>query len=247
MTDNSLLFPNARPAVAPASSSGPLCTLLIDAEEDFDWSRPLHGMPYDVDCMRNLSDLQTIAGAYGAIPTYLLTYPVLMDAAIVADLRRRMSRGQCLAGIQLHPWVTPPFTEAADIRNSFATNLGPALEEAKLIQLIEMFRSCFGADPLIFRSGRYGLSPYTPALLEKHGLLIDTSLAPNTSTTSEEGPDFSAEDYHIFWFGGTDRLLELPLCRGIVGWGGKTAERLYRRFAVTPFALRGAHHSFTRR
>ena len=233
ITNIDALFPDPRPARLRGGGR-PLCTVLIDAEEDFDWDQPVNGMPYDIDCMRHLADFQTITGAYGAIPTYLLTYPILQDTGIVAALRARMAQGQCLVGIQLHPWVTPPFTEAPAIRNSFVTNLGAELEEAKLVELIRLFRQCFGIDPLVFRAGRYGLGPHTPALLEKHGLLVDTSLAPNTSSADEQGPDFSGDDYQTFWFGESRRLLEVPLCRGIAGWGGDTAMRLYRHLGNRP-------------
>ena len=233
LTNIQSLFPNASPARVPVSVGRPLCTILIDAEEDFDWDQPVNGISYNVDCMRHLADLQTVAGAYGAVPTYLLTYPVMQDAGIVAALRARIARGQCQVGIQLHPWVTPPFTESADIRNSFATNLGPELEEKKLVELIRLFRACFGSDPAVYRAGRYGVGPHTPALLEKHGLTVDTSLAPCTSSAEEQGPDFSGDDYQTFWFGGSRRLLEVPLCRGIVGWGGDPAARVYRRLATS--------------
>ena len=212
----------------------PLCCVLIDAEEDFAWPRPVRGEPYDLNCMRHLSDLHTILGAYGAVPTYLLTYPVLQDEGIVASLRARIAGGQCLVGVQLHPWVTPPFDEAPVIRNSFVTNLSPELEEAKLVELMRLFRARFGADPAVFRAGRYGLSPHTPTLLQSHGFQVDTSLAPCTSFSDEQGPDFSSDDYSTFWFGDKRRVLEIPLCRSIVGWGGQPAARVYRRLSATP-------------
>jgi hypothetical protein len=227
------LFPAARPAMLPDAAARPLCTVLIDAEEDFDWQHPVHGVAYDVGCMRHLSDLQSILGAYGAVPTYLLTYPVLQDAAIVSALRGRLARGQCLVGIQLHTWVTPPFGEAPDVRNSFGTNLTAEREEQKLLALMGLFQDRFGEPPKVFRAGRYGLGRNTPALLEKHGFLIDTSLAPCTSFGDEEGPDFSTDDFRAFWFGRSRKLLELPLCRSIVGWGGQAAARAYRWLAAT--------------
>lgn len=216
-------FPNPE----PAASRERLCCVLIDAEEDFDWQRPVRGVPHDVGCMRHLSDLQGILAAYGAVPTYLLTYPVLSDADIVSALRLRLARGECQVGIQLHPWVTPPFSEAAEPRNSFAGNLGTALEERKLLELMRRFNACFGANPGIFRAGRYGMGPDTPSLLERHGFAVDTSLAPCTSFADEAGPDYSAIDYRPFWFGQGRRLLELPLCRSVAGWGGATAARAY--------------------
>jgi hypothetical protein len=225
------LFRGVRPALLPAAAR-PLCCVLIDAEEDFDWQRPVHGTDYDLGCMRHLSDLQSILGAYGAAPTYLLTYPVLQDAAIVAALRGRLARGQCAVGIQLHTWVTPPFGETAEVRNSFGANLSAAHEEQKLLALMALFRDRFGEDPRVFRAGRYGLGQNTPALLEKHGFRIDTSLAPCTSFGDEEGPDFSTDDFAAFWFGHSRPLLELPLCRSIVGWGGQAAARAYRWLAA---------------
>jgi len=220
-------FPNA----VPVAASAPLCAVLIDAEEDFDWLHPARGVPYDVDCMRHLSDLQQIVAGHGAVPTYLLTYPVLQDAGIVADLRAMLARGVCQLGIQLHPWVTPPFSEPADVRNSFAGNLSAGLEEHKLINLMQAFRAAFGHDPTIFRAGRYGLGLQTPDLLERHGFLVDTSLAPSTSFVEEGGPDFSDSDYSTFWFGRERRILELPLCRSIAGWGGHPAAQAYRWLA----------------
>ncbi len=227
-SDGAAAFPSARPAMLPAAAARPLCTVLIDAEEDFDWQRPVHGVAYDVSCMRHLSDLQSILGAYRAVPTYLLTYPVLQDAAIVAALRGRIARGQCLVGIQLHTWVTPPFGEAPEVRNSFGTNLPAEHEERKLLALMRLFSDAFGEMPKVFRAGRYGLGRNTPRLLEKHGFLIDTSLAPCTSFGDEDGPDFSTDDFRAFWFGRSRNLLELPLCRSIVGWGGQAAARAYR-------------------
>jgi hypothetical protein len=229
----SAVFPSVRPARLAAAAAQPLCTVLIDAEEDFDWQRPVYGVAHDVGCMRHLSDLQSILGAYGAVPTYLLTYPVLQDAGIVAALRGRLARGQCQVGIQLHTWVTPPFGEAPDVRNSFGANLSAEREEQKLLVLMRLFAEAFGEMPKVFRAGRYGLGPNTPALLEKHGFLIDTSLAPCTSFGDEEGPDFSTDDFRAFWFGRSRKLLELPLCRSIVGWGGRPAARAYRWLAAT--------------
>jgi hypothetical protein len=223
------LFPAARLA-GPAAR--PLCAILVDAEEDFDWHRPVQGVAYDLGGMRHLADLQTILAAYGAMPTYLLTYPVLQDAAVVAALRRRLARGQCGVGIQLHTWVTPPFGEPAEPRNSFAANLTAAQEERKLLALMQAFRGCFGADPTVFRAGRYGLGRNTPGLLERHGFRVDTSLAPCTSFADEGGPDFSAMEFAAFWFGRQRRVLELPLCRSIVGWGGRPAASAYRRLAA---------------
>ena len=223
------LFDVRRPIDA---GSQPLCCLAIDAEEDFDWDRPIRATGYSTECMRRIADLREIVGAYGVRPTYLLTYPVLQDADCVRMIRHQHERGECDMGVQLHSWVTPPFDEAS-IDISYLGNLDAVTEERKLVTLIDGFTQAFGAAPISFRAGRYGLSGSTAHLLEKHGFVVDTSLAPRTDFRSEGGPDFSRYECDPFWFGRTRSLLELPLCRSLVGWGGPLAPFLYR-FAAPP-------------
>ena len=68
-------------------------------------------------------------------------------------------------------------------------------------------------------------------MLERHGFTVDTSLAPRTASSDEGGPDHTEYEYETFWFGEGRRLLELPLCRSIVGWGGSFAPAIYRRMS----------------
>lgn len=234
------------PAPAPvrARAAAPACTVAIDAEEDFDWRRPLPDTHYSTAAMRHTEPLHAILGAYGIVPAYLVTYPVLQDEDAVRSLRRRAEHGECVLGLQLHPWVTPPFdggaapgpSARAGIASSFAGNLAPGVEERKLVTLQRRFVACFGAAPRLFRAGRYGLGPATPALLEKHGIEIDLSLAPRTSFAAQGGPDFSGFDCGLFWFGQARRLLEIPLCRSIIGWGGALGRRAYARLSRPAFA-----------
>jgi len=231
-----LLFPNARPALP--RSDDPILTMAVDAEEDFDWDRPVHGTPYTTGHMREIRDLQAIAGAYGLRPTYLLTYPVLEDTEVVRILERHLRRGECDVGVQLHPWVTPPFTGDGGTSASYSGNLPREVEARKLESLGRRFAERFGRAPRIYRAGRYGLSRHTAAALEEFGFEIDTSLAPRTDFSPEGGPDYSGHDYQPFWFGRRRALLELPLCRSIVGWGGRRAPGIYRALADNPAPLR---------
>jgi len=216
--------------VARPVSPQPVCTLAIDAEEDFDWNAPIQGIQHSTGHLRNVRALQDILGAYGIVPTYLVTYPVLEDADVVRIIRRQLERGQCALGIQLHPWVTPPFEDVRGHSRSYSGNLDPDLEERKLVALKTRFREAFGFDPEVYRAGRYGLSERTSLMLEQHGFTIDTSIAPRTNFTAEEGPDYSDYDCELFWFGHGRNLLEIPLCRSIVGWAGPLAPTLYHGF-----------------
>ena len=222
-------FAISQPAVArPGTHLG---TVVIDAEEDFDWNSPVQGSRTSTAHLRQVATLHEILGSWQAIPTYLLTYPVLEDADVVRLLRRQLERGQCAVGLQLHPWVTPPFEETPSRRNSFLGNLGPAIEERKLLTLKARFEQCFGFAPIVYRAGRYGFSLHTADLLEKHGLRIDTSLAPQTNFVAEGGPDYTAYDYGLFWFGQQRPLLEVPLCRSVVGWARGWGSPLYQALA----------------
>lgn len=214
---------------AKPSAERPVCTVVIDAEEDFDWGTPVQGTSHSTANMANVKTLNTIFDAYGLVPAYLLTYPVLEDREVVRIIRRQIERGSCVIGIQLHPWVTPPFAGPPTARSSFAANLGDDLEERKLVALTEKFAAVFGFAPRVYRAGRYGLSTRTAGLLEKHGFTIDTSVAPRTSFIAEEGPDYTEYDCQPFWFGERRSLLEVPLCRSVVGWAGLAAPALYRR------------------
>jgi hypothetical protein len=224
--------------ISPAVMRGPgaLGTLVIDAEEDFDWEYPIQGTQHSTAHMKNIRLLHTILSSYGIVPTYLLTWPVLENEDVVRIIRTQLDRGQCEAGIQLHPWVTPPFDDVLAHHTSFSGNLDEDFEEKKLVALKTRFREVFGFDSTIYRSGRYGLGSFTSGLLEKHGFLIDTSVAPRTSYRAEGGPDYSLHDYELFWFGRQRRLLEIPLCRSIVGWAGGAAPGLYRMFSAPRLA-----------
>ena len=222
-------FSNIRPALLAGTPRN--CSIVIDTEEDFDWDRPVQGIAQSTRHIRTLPILAALLRPYGAVPTYLLTYPVLEDPDAVAIIRHQLEAGTCAVGLQLHPWVTPPFGSDFSPRASFIGNLTANEEEQKLLSLKARFVACFGFAPQIYRAGRYGLSASTPRLLEKHGFTIDTSIAPRTSFTSDGGPDYTDHDNRMFWFGSQATLLEVPLCRSLVGWGGRIAPVLYGRLA----------------
>jgi hypothetical protein len=215
-------------AAAVPADPRPVCALAVDAEEDFDWDRPLASTQHSTHSMRNINDLQEVVGAYGVRPTYLLTYPILDDDVVIHLLRRQLNRGYCDVGAQLHPWVNPPLSGEGGLGASFSGNLPPGLEEAKLVALKARFIERFGRPPIAYRAGRYGFGYETADLLERHGFEIDTSVAPRTTSYDEGGPDYADFDYELFWFGRERRLLEVPLCRSVVGWGGRLAPPVYR-------------------
>jgi hypothetical protein len=223
---SSVSFPFCVPAQLRGANR--VATVFVDTEEDFDWDHPVEGTSQATAYLRHIPDLQHILGAHGIKPTYLLTYPVLQNANVVYSLRRAAEIGQCGLGLQLHSWVTPPLDGRRDAAASFAGNLERNFEAAKLHQLVLRFTECFGFYPRIFRAGRYGLGAHTPDLLEDFGFEMDTSIAPRSSMADKFGPDFSRYDFQPFWFGRSRAVLELPLCRSVIGWGGAAGVALYR-------------------
>ncbi len=216
------------PVPARLREPKPVATVIIDTEEDFDWLTPVEGTPFDTAYLHHLDQLSPILRAYGAVPTLLLTYPVLENPKVVTQLRRMAERGDCALGLQLHAWITPPFAGQPRSDLSFASNLDSEIEAQKLENLHEKFVDCFAMPPTVFRSGRYGLGPHTARLISKLGVSIDTSLAPRTSMAGEGGLDYSAIDFEPFWFGDDRKLLELPLCRSVIGWGRAFGRAAYR-------------------
>lgn len=223
------LFNNVTPVEIRLAA--PVLAVAIDTEEDFDWNSPTPGTSHSTAHLRNLLKVGGILSAYNIVPTYLLTYPVLLDDDVVRIVRYQVEKGRCALGIQLHPWVTPPFLGEGGVRASFLGNLPPGIEELKLRSCVDRFFSCFGIRPTVFRAGRYGLSKNTSDLLEQYGFLVDTSVAPRTSWFAEGGPDYTDYDCGLFRFGRDRQLLEIPLCRSVIGWGGGQSARLYKVFS----------------
>lgn len=202
---------------APLSQKTLIVT--IDAEEGFDWARPFSRSSTNVVSMRSQHLAHSVFSRHGIIPTYLVDYPVASQDAGRAPLREILQAGLCDIGAQLHPWVTPPYSEDLSPRNSYAGNLKASLEQAKIERLTSEIEAAFGISPRIFRSGRYGAGPNTGAALKQLGYLADTSIVPHWSFHYDGGPDFRALSAFPFWVDRERTLLELPLSAALTGPG----------------------------
>jgi hypothetical protein len=110
-----------------------------------------------------------------------VTYPVVTRDVGSAFLSECPKDGRCQIGAQLHPWVTPPFDEIVNPHNSFACNLPPSSEFAKLKTLTEALSKRFGIRPATYRAGRYGIGPNTVKALSALGYQLDSSVVPEHS------------------------------------------------------------------
>lgn len=221
------------PVIRLPTDSPPILLVMVDAEEEFDWDAGFDRANTDVTSITELERAHEVFDPFGVKPTYVVDHPVAECDIAAGILRGLLESGRCEIGAHLHPWVTPPFDEEVNRRNSFPGNLPPQLEDAKLTTLVETLEQAVGQRPVVYQAGRYGIGRNTAALLERLGFEVDFSAAPPYDYSSEGGPDFSAFRPEPYWFGPGGRLLGLPLTGAFVGLARNAAPRLYRA-AIRP-------------
>jgi hypothetical protein len=142
-------------------------------------------------------------------------------------------------GAHLHPWVNPPHVEDVSAANSYVGFLPEAVERAKLEALCRRIEERFGARPIAYRAGRYGVGPNSGQLLEEAGFRLDSSVRSRFDYSHQHGPDFCGLPQDPYWAGPGRTLMELPLSTAFVGLLRGGGERLYRA-AQTMGPLAGA-------
>ena len=186
-----------------------------DAEEEFDWGKPLDRNSTATSAFEKLPQANRRFVTRGVIPTYGVDYPVVANPRSADALARMHHDGDCDTGTHLHPWVSPPHDEEVKPFNSFAGTLPAALEEAKLRILTERIREVVGASPLAYRAGRYGIGPRTAAILSRLGYRLDLSVRARFDYSREGGPDFT--HHPITPYRIDEDLLEVPLTTCLAG------------------------------
>ena len=104
----------------------PLLLVLIDTEEEFDWSRPHDRASVGTSSIAAQTRAQAIFDRHGIRPIYCIDYPVAETG--YGLLRELHAEAKCDIGAHLHPWVNPPHDEPLTNRNSYPGNLPRALE-----------------------------------------------------------------------------------------------------------------------
>ena len=200
----------------------------IDTEEDFDWRAPFTRTDYRLDSVPMLAACQSYFERAGAVPIYLIDWPIVSDDRAFAILGAAQQAGRCEIGAQLHPWVTPPHDEEVCAHNSYTGNLPPALQRAKMTALRDAIRDRFGTAPTVYRAGRYGLGPETATMLAELGFRCDSSVRAGFDYRAGHGPDYRAAPLHPWWCR-TDHgaVLEVPLTTVFGGFLGQAGQSLY--------------------
>jgi uncharacterized protein Usg len=203
--------------------------VVVDTEEEFDWSKPFSRDNTSVNTIAAQKRLHSeVYDTFGVVPTYAVDWPVATNSDSVHQLKLLQDAGQCEIGAHLHPWVNPPHTEEVGVYNSFPGNLSYELEHQKLLLLTKEIFQNFGRPPILYKAGRYGIGQHTSRILHELGYLVDASVVPHTSFAKGFGPDFTHLPDEPYWFGKDDhKILELPVTTGFCGALNKYGRRLY--------------------
>jgi len=219
------------PAIPWPEDMAPRLLVVVDTEEEFDWNGSFSRQATGVRAMRAQAAAQRLFEPYGIFPTYVIDFPVASQPDGFTPLAEVHADGRCRIGAHLHPWVNPPFDEEVTPENSYPGNLAPALEREKLRRLVGAIEDNLGLTPTIYKAGRYGLGPHTPATLKDLGFEVDMSVVPGWDFGADGGPDFTAYPERPCWLDGDRRVLEIPVTSGFSGVLASRGPGLYRRLA----------------
>src|SRR5882762_7723697 len=179
-------------AITLPAKNKPTLSVVIDTEEEFDWSAPFDAAATATENIKCQPLAQEIMDRHGVIPTYVVDYPVANTPSAYLVLRAIADSGRCEIGAHLHPWVNPPHEGPVDEFHSYPGNLSERLEREKLGCLSARIEESFGRRPRIYKAGRYGLGPASFQSIASLGFEIDTSILPRTDLSGSGGPDFTS-------------------------------------------------------
>lgn len=205
----------------------PRLIVVIDTEEEFDWSSEPRRDADSVSAMNEIEVVQNIFDEYGVVPCYVVDYPVASKQEGYKKIKDIYLSGRCEIGAHLHPWVNPPFDEQLTRFNTYPGNLPKNLEKEKLKVLHNTIKETFGIETKIYKAGRYGYGMNTTHILEECGFEIDLSICPPIDYSGDGGPNYSDYNADPFWYG-RNKLLALPVTGAFVGWAGGISTPLYR-------------------
>jgi hypothetical protein len=198
----------------------------VDTEEEFDWHGPFTRDSHGTRHVAAIDRFQKLCDAHNVQPAYLIDYPITQDPLAADMLGTYAAEGRAAIGMQLHPWVNPPFSEELSIYNSYACNLPFEIEREKLHILHANIVKRLNVYPDIYRAGRYGAGAHTPSILAELGVTIDSSVRTHFDYSPEDGPNYASKPLNPYWLEhGT--LLELPVTTVFSGGLSKMGPKIF--------------------
>lgn len=222
--------------LASESELAPTLLTVVSTEEEFDWSQPFDSRHRAVRAADRIPQAQALFDSVGVRPVYVVDHPIASTAASIAALRPIVESGRCEIGAHLHPWVNPPLDEVPSPRASYPGNLPPALERAKLAELVVAIEAAFGVRPRTYQAGRYGFGASTAALIEELGFDVDLSASPAFDYSVDGGPDYRFVHARAGWFGAQRRLLSIPVTGAYLGYARKWGPALHGAATRRPWS-----------
>jgi len=226
-----------------SATTRPALLVAIDTEGDNQWSAAAR-RSQTFENIHALGRLHTFFLKHGVRPTYVVTYPVARDPRSADVLAGLAAQGACEIGAHHHAWETPP-CEPADIdRHPYAMSLPLSQFDAQLTSLTEAIAAAVGTRPISYRSGRFGFSAAHVSSLERHGYLVDSSVAPLFYEAHKQGPDFVGAPLTPYFLAyddatrpGSSGVLELPISAALNRSVPALVERWYAR-APSPYTTK---------
>jgi len=209
--------------------------ITIDTEED-SWS-DYKAIGNCCDNISQIPKIQELFDHYKAIPTYLVSYSVVVDRDSASILRNILKRNRCEIGTHCHPWNTPPFEEDSNNLSTMLHKLPPKMVREKVETLHKAITKSFMMEPVCFRGGRWSFCSEVSKVLYDFGYHIDTSITPYVDWTEYDGPDFTDAPSSIYRFdpenvleekkdGG---LIEVPVTTGFLQKNFKMCNSIRKR------------------
>lgn len=207
----------------------------IDTEGDNQWD-PAARANQTFENIYALPRLHALFARHGARPTYVITYPVARDPRSAEVLRSLLNGGDCEIGAHHHAWETPPCTEEDVRRHPYAAWLPRQQFEQQVETLTDAIASAVGAQPVTYRSGRFGFSSDHVSALERAGYLVESSVAPLFYEAHKGGPDFVEAPLRPYFLAydsatrpGSSNLLEVPVSAALNRRWPKFLQHAYGR------------------
>ncbi len=217
-------------------------SISIDTEED-NWDPAV-----DDITVRNIGEIPKIDSMFRALGvkgTYFVTYQVAATAESAAIIRDVHASDRCEVGMHLHPWNTPP-EFGIEPRITMLRDYPPEIQQQKLEQLLEVFRTSLAIAPTSFRAGRFGVGRATIEALIRNGIHVDSSVTPLLSWEGQGGPSFIGAPNLLYRLDGSDNVrshyasgivVEVPVTVGFTRFHPDSWTRIAALFA-TPLARR---------
>jgi hypothetical protein len=169
----------------------------VDTEPDDQWSTALPdgSLPHFTFAnTRGLNRLKDFFRKHDAPVTWMTSYSVARDPESARVLRAASEENDEIAG-HLHGWETPPFAAFDRTSRPFIGEYDSAMRLAKHRSLLAAHGDAFGALPVSYRAGRWGVDALELQHLSELGYLIDSSVPPgidfrDRAGLRQLGPDF---------------------------------------------------------